>query len=169
MAAGADRRAGGYHARGDTLSRARTWHCDQHLVALAVLRRARNQRQKKAFARRSSCAPTWRRLARSGSANRRRLIPTGSFSSTRPDPPDDQAFDFIHIETISSRSSIHDWTIRFVNDSISENTRKAYLSDLGEFERWGGSIPSSAETVAAYLAVSAERLAVASLVRHVAS
>jgi AraC family transcriptional activator of pobA len=27
------------------------------------------------------------------------------------DPPDDQAFDFIHIETIASRSSIHDWTI----------------------------------------------------------
>ena len=28
------------------------------------------------------------------------------------DPPDDQAFDFIHIETIASRSSIHEWTIR---------------------------------------------------------
>src|SRR5436189_3542178 len=28
------------------------------------------------------------------------------------DPPDDQAFDFIHIETIASRSSIHNWTIR---------------------------------------------------------
>jgi AraC family transcriptional regulator, transcriptional activator of pobA len=28
------------------------------------------------------------------------------------DPPDDQAFDFIHIETVASRSSIHDWTIR---------------------------------------------------------
>jgi AraC family transcriptional activator of pobA len=28
------------------------------------------------------------------------------------DPPDDQAFDFVHIETISSRSSVHDWTIR---------------------------------------------------------
>jgi AraC family transcriptional activator of pobA len=28
------------------------------------------------------------------------------------DPPDDQAFDFIHVETIASRSSIHDWTIR---------------------------------------------------------
>jgi AraC family transcriptional regulator, transcriptional activator of pobA len=27
------------------------------------------------------------------------------------DPPDDQAFDFIHIETISSRASLHDWTI----------------------------------------------------------
>jgi len=28
------------------------------------------------------------------------------------DPPDDQAFDFIHVETIASRSSVHDWTIR---------------------------------------------------------
>jgi len=28
------------------------------------------------------------------------------------DPPDDSAFDFIHVETIASRSSIHDWTIR---------------------------------------------------------
>ncbi|HML08400.1 MAG TPA: helix-turn-helix domain-containing protein [Xanthobacteraceae bacterium] len=28
------------------------------------------------------------------------------------EPPDDQAFDFIHVETIASRSSIHDWTIR---------------------------------------------------------
>jgi len=28
------------------------------------------------------------------------------------DPPDDQAFDFIHVETVASRSSINDWTIR---------------------------------------------------------
>jgi len=28
------------------------------------------------------------------------------------DPPDDDAFDFIHIETIPSRSSVNDWTIR---------------------------------------------------------
>jgi hypothetical protein len=28
------------------------------------------------------------------------------------DPPDDQAFDFIHVETIASRSSAHDWLIR---------------------------------------------------------
>lgn len=28
------------------------------------------------------------------------------------DPPDDQAFDFLHVETIASRSSVHDWTIR---------------------------------------------------------
>jgi AraC family transcriptional regulator, transcriptional activator of pobA len=28
------------------------------------------------------------------------------------DPPDDSAFDFIHVETIASRSSLHEWTIR---------------------------------------------------------
>jgi AraC family transcriptional activator of pobA len=28
------------------------------------------------------------------------------------DPPDEQAFDFIHVETIVSRSSVHDWLIR---------------------------------------------------------
>jgi AraC family transcriptional activator of pobA len=28
------------------------------------------------------------------------------------DPPDDSAFDFIHVETIPARSSVHDWTIR---------------------------------------------------------
>ncbi len=44
--------------------------------------------------------------------------PTGAAANALPlfhlygDPPDDQAFDFIHVETISSRSSIHDWTIR---------------------------------------------------------
>jgi hypothetical protein len=43
------------------------------------------------------------------------------------------------------------------------------LSDLAEFERWGGSIPASIETIAAYLAARADALAVATLVRHVAS
>jgi len=28
------------------------------------------------------------------------------------DPPDDQAFDFMHVETIAARSSLHDWLIR---------------------------------------------------------
>jgi AraC family transcriptional activator of pobA len=43
---------------------------------------------------------------------------TAVMASTLPlfhlygDPPDDQAFDFIHVETIASRSSIHDWSIR---------------------------------------------------------
>jgi integrase len=57
----------------------------------------------------------------------------------------------------------------YVCDSLAHNTRRAYLSDLAEFERWGGSIPAPAETIAEYLAARADALAVATLVRHLAS
>jgi integrase len=56
-----------------------------------------------------------------------------------------------------------------IRDSLAENTRRAYQSDLAEFERWGGSIPASPEVVASYLADRADMLAVATLVRHLAS
>jgi integrase len=70
---------------------------------------------------------------------------------------------------INCKADLPDGVATYIRDSLAENTRRAYLSDLGEFERWGGSIPSSAETVAAYLAARADTLAVATLVRHVAS
>lgn len=57
----------------------------------------------------------------------------------------------------------------YIRDSLAPNSRRAYLSDLREFERWGGSIPASAHTVASYVAAGADTLAVASLVRHIAS
>jgi AraC family transcriptional activator of pobA len=56
------------------------------------------------------------------------------------DPPDDQAFDFIHIETISSRSSIHDWTIRA--------HRHRDLFQILVIERGGGEMTFEAATVA---------------------
>jgi AraC family transcriptional activator of pobA len=46
------------------------------------------------------------------------------------DPPDDQAFDFIHVETIASRSARHDWTIRA--------HRHRNLSQILLIERGGG-------------------------------
>jgi AraC family transcriptional regulator, transcriptional activator of pobA len=46
------------------------------------------------------------------------------------DPPDEQAFDFIHIETISSRSSVHDWTI--------DVHRHSNLLQILVIERGGG-------------------------------
>lgn len=70
---------------------------------------------------------------------------------------------------INCTSHLPDTVARFVNDSLAHNTRRAYLSDLAEFERWGGSVPASPEMVAAYLAARADTLAVASLVRHLAS
>lgn len=57
----------------------------------------------------------------------------------------------------------------YVRDSLAENTRRAYLSDLAQFEGWGGSIPATAETVATYLATQADTLSVATLVRRIAS
>jgi len=48
------------------------------------------------------------------------------------DPPDEQAFDFIHVETISSRSVAHDWTIRA--------HRHANLFQILLIERGGGQL-----------------------------
>src|SRR5262245_63312811 len=55
------------------------------------------------------------------------------------DPPDDQAFDFIHIETIESRSSIHDWTIRA--------HRHRNLFQILVIERGGGELIFEATTL----------------------
>jgi AraC family transcriptional activator of pobA len=56
------------------------------------------------------------------------------------DPPDDQAFDFIHIETISSRSSVHDWTIRA--------HRHRNLFQILLIERGGGEMTCEASLLA---------------------
>jgi AraC family transcriptional activator of pobA len=56
------------------------------------------------------------------------------------DPPYDQAFDFIHIETISSRSSIHDWTIRA--------HRHRNLFQILLITRGGGEMTFEAQTIA---------------------
>jgi len=57
----------------------------------------------------------------------------------------------------------------YVCDSLAENTRRAYQSDLRHFEVWGGSLPASPQSVAAYLAAYADRLSVTTLVRRLAS
>ena len=56
-----------------------------------------------------------------------------------------------------------------VRESLSSNTRAAYLSDLAHFEGWGGRIPADPETVAAYLAAHADALCVATLNRRLAA
>src|SRR5688572_1059402 len=56
------------------------------------------------------------------------------------DPPDDQAFDFIHIETIASRSSIHDWTI------LAHRHRNLFQILL--IERGGGEMTFESATLA---------------------
>src|SRR5215213_9104136 len=55
------------------------------------------------------------------------------------DPPDDQAFDFIHVETIASRSSVHDWTIRA--------HRHRNLFQILVIERGGGEMTFEAASI----------------------
>ena len=57
----------------------------------------------------------------------------------------------------------------FIQNSIAENSRRAYLSDLREFGKAGYSIPSTPEGMAEYLSASASSLRVATLVRRLAS
>jgi integrase len=56
-----------------------------------------------------------------------------------------------------------------VRDSLADNTRRAYLSDLAHFETWGGQVPATDELIASYLAAHAETLSSATLQRRVAS
>jgi hypothetical protein len=67
------------------------------------------------------------------------------------------------------RNNLPEAVASYVRDSLADNTRRAYESDLRHFELWGGSLPASPETVAAYLAAHADRLSVTTLIRRLAS
>ena len=68
-----------------------------------------------------------------------------------------------------SLASMPEAAASLVHDSLAENTRRAYLSDLAQFEGWGGAIPATGEAVASDLAARADTLSVATLVRRTAS
>jgi integrase len=57
----------------------------------------------------------------------------------------------------------------YIRESLAENTRVAYLSDLAHFETWGGQIPATPETIAEYLVAHANVLSVATLNRRIAA
>lgn len=54
----------------------------------------------------------------------------------------------------------------FLEASLAANTRRAYRGDVAHFMNWGGSIPTTPEVVAKYLAQHAGRLTVATLSRR---
>ncbi len=66
-------------------------------------------------------------------------------------------------------SSISPHVQSYLHAAVSDNTRRAYRSDLRHFLGWGGSIPASDAMVAEYLAVHAGTLAVATLERRLAT
>ncbi len=57
----------------------------------------------------------------------------------------------------------------FLAESISDNSRRAYSSDLAKFLKWGGRLPSDPIVIASYLADHGKTHAVSTLRRWVAS
>lgn len=66
-------------------------------------------------------------------------------------------------------SQIEPRVAELIRLSVADATRLAYKSDLDCFQKWGGSIPATAEVVAAYLAAFSETLSVATLQRRIAA
>jgi integrase len=58
---------------------------------------------------------------------------------------------------------------QLVNNSISPNTKRAYRADLDHFHAFGGTIPSSAEQIAGYVAALGDNFAIATIHRRLAS
>lgn len=57
----------------------------------------------------------------------------------------------------------------YLDNAISDSTRRAYKADLAHFEAWGGSLPCTSEIVACYLVCHAESLSMATLTRRLAA
>jgi site-specific recombinase XerD len=89
-------------------------------------------------------------------------ITSDNYYLSRPKPV------LVHASAVD-RTCLPEAVASYVRDSLAEKTRRAYQSDLRHFEMWGGSLPASPETVAAYLAAYADRLSVTTLIRRLAA
>jgi site-specific recombinase XerD len=57
----------------------------------------------------------------------------------------------------------------YIEQALSDNTRKAYRADLDHYSAWGGTIPASPEQIATYLSAHAGTLSIATLQRRLVS
>lgn len=73
------------------------------------------------------------------------------------------------IARLDVQNSLRNLVRLFAAHSIATTTRRAYSSDLRRFEHWGGSVPSEAATIAAYLADHAHSHSASTLRRWKAS
>lgn len=65
--------------------------------------------------------------------------------------------------------ALTDQVAELVSCSVSDNTLRAYQSDIAHFREWGGTLPATPAMVAAYVADHAGSLAVATMARRVAT
>lgn len=72
------------------------------------------------------------------------------------------------VQSIALPRCSSDAVQRFLAASISENSRKAYQSDLSDFIRWGGRVPCEPATLAAFIASRANTLSAHTISRRIA-
>ncbi len=71
---------------------------------------------------------------------------------------------------VSGEAQIIEADVRqYVEQALSDNTRKAYRNDLDHYRACGGTVPASAEQIAAYLTSHAGVLSIATLQRRLVS
>ncbi len=56
-----------------------------------------------------------------------------------------------------------------LKNALSQNTRKAYRADIASFVAWGGTIPSTPEELASYIAASVNNLSIPTIRRHLSA
>lgn len=57
----------------------------------------------------------------------------------------------------------------YVKHALADNTRRAYRTDLEHYRAWGGTVPASPDSIAAYITAHAETLSIATLQRRLVS
>tara|TARA_R110002073_G_scaffold147222_5_gene299973 strand:- start:1352 stop:2284 length:933 start_codon:yes stop_codon:yes gene_type:complete len=72
---------------------------------------------------------------------------------------------FTQNSVTSNNKTVH----AYLNAALSINTWRAYRNDLQHFQAWGGTLPSTPEQIACYLACHAQKHTVATLTRRLAS
>lgn len=70
---------------------------------------------------------------------------------------------------LSTQASTITEVRHYVENALSDNTRRAYRSDIEHFQAWGGIIPATPEQIAAYISTYAGALSIATLQRRLVS
>lgn len=75
--------------------------------------------------------------------------------------------DGISLHTIARTEVLAPSVSAYLSAALADNTRRAYGQDLEDFHRWGGAIPCSPETLAAFIADRAATLSPHTVTRRV--
>lgn len=107
----------------------------------------------------------------SGAANMSDKLPTGltrdNFHLSTPTSALSRTTSAVFCNPLSVQSCTDPKILELIAAATAANTRRAYESDLAHFLAWGGTVPSTSEAVAAYIAAHAKALSAATLARRI--